>query len=407
MPIQVRHPASVDEYVSGHAVIGQYFGMPRLEGAPLEALQRRLPLERTHLAFDGKDAVGSAGAYPFQLSLPGGGVVPCAGLTMVGVSPTHRRQGVLRALMRAQLDAARGWGEPVGALWASEESIYGRFGYGVASWQAEVSLPKEGARFLRPFESIGRVRLVSEAEAFEPCARIWDRFSTGRPGVFNRTEAWWKDRVLADPPERRTPGGGPKRIVLYERDAEARGYAIYRHKPKIVGGIIAGELEVIEAIASDRTSTRELWRYLLEIDLVGTLTASHLPLDHPLLQLLASPRRLHFQLADALWVRLVDVGAALSARRYATSDRLVLEVRDPFCPWNEGRWALEDGWAQRTEDPADLSLEVDALGSAYLGGVSFRALAEAFRVEELRPGALDRADAMFHSPVQPWCPEIF
>lgn len=406
MPIHVRVPATPDEYINGHAVIGQYFAMPRLDPERLERNLRRLPMERTQLAFDGSEVVGAAGAYPFRLSVPGGSVA-CAGVTLVGVAPTHRRQGVLRAMMRAQLDAARNDGEPIAALWASEESIYGRFGYGVASWMGEVSLAREGSGFTAPFERRGRFRLVDEAEAIAPCARVWERVSTQRAGMFTRSEAWWRDRALGDPAERREPGAGPKRIVLLEQEGEVRGYAVYRHKPKIVDHVFSADLDIVEALAVDRESTRELWRYLLEMDLARTFYAHRLPLDHPLLQMVIHPRRLRFQVNDAVWIRIVDVGAALSGRHYATAGRLVFQVRDAFCPWNEGRWVLEDGHAQRTEAAADLSLNVDALGSAYLGGVAFRAMAEAFRVDELRPGALDQADAMFRTPLQPWCPEVF
>jgi len=110
---------------------------------------------------------------------------------------------------------------------------------------------------------------------------------------------------------------------------------------------------------------------------------------------------------DSLWVRLVDVGAALSGRSYSKDDRLVFEVRDAVCPWNEGRWKLEGGKASRTDAAADIALDVDALGSAYLGAVSFAQLRDGLRLEELTEGAVERADAVFGWRPLPWCPEIF
>ena len=140
---------------------------------------------------------------------------------------------------------------------------------------------------------------------------------------------------------------------------------------------------------------------------MATINAALIPPDHPLFGLLANPRHARFKRHDALWVRLVDVGAALSGRAYATEGSLVFEVHDAFCPWNEGRWKLEGGSASPTEDPADIALDVDALGSAYLGAVSFAGLQEALRIEERVPGAVARADALFGWHPDPWCPEIF
>jgi predicted acetyltransferase len=160
-------------------------------------------------------------------------------------------------------------------------------------------------------------------------------------------------------------------------------------------------------IAATPQATRELWRYLLDIDQMLTISANLMPPDHPLFLLLAEPRRTKFRVGDGVWVRLVDVGAALSGRGYAEDGRVVFEVRDTFCPWNEGRWKLEGGQAARTEDEPDLGLDVTGLGSVFLGGFTFTELSRAARVEELQPGAIARADAMFRTDIAPWCPEIF
>ena len=147
--------------------------------------------------------------------------------------------------------------------------------------------------------------------------------------------------------------------------------------------------------------------YLLAIDWKATVRAFLLPPDHTLFLLVASPRRLRYRMGDGLWVRLVDVAAALSGRKYASDAAVVFDVHDDFCSWNEGRWKLEDGTASRTDDDADIALSAQSLGSAYLGGVPFAALARAGRVEELKDGALMRADALFRWDRHPWCPEIF
>jgi predicted acetyltransferase len=195
-------------------------------------------------------------------------------------------------------------------------------------------------------------------------------------------------RSLRLPPEQEA---NPKRFVVIELDGAVVGYAIYRTHLEFEGFVSKGRTEVIEAIATTQQATAELWRFLFDIDWSATITAELLPLDHPLFLLLANPRRLHFTTGDSLWMRLVDVGAALSGRKYAADGRIVFEVRDAVCPWNEGRWALENGHAERTDDAADIALDVDVLGSAYLGAVSF----------------VERADALFQWRPLPWCPEIF
>jgi predicted acetyltransferase len=167
------------------------------------------------------------------------------------------------------------------------------------------------------------------------------------------------------------------------------------------------ELRVLEALGVTPAALRDLWGYLLAIDWIATVKAWLLPPDHPLFLLLGTPRRMRYRLGDALWVRLVDVGAALSGRRYSDDGPIVFEVVDEFCPWNDGRWKLEGGSAQRTDAEPDLRLPVQSLGSAFLGGITFAELLRAGRVEELKDGALERGDSLFRWDRHPWCPEIF
>jgi predicted acetyltransferase len=307
-------------------------------------------------------------------------------------------------MMDAQLRDIHDRGEPIAALWASEETIYGRFGYGLAAWCGEMKLPREWSAFAKPLERRGRTRLVTPEEALELFPPVWEELRKQRPGVFARPPAWWEVRALRMPPEQEA---NPKRFVVLELDGAVAGYAIYRTHLEFDGAVSTGRTEVIEAIATSPEATAELWRYLLDIDWSATITAPLLPPDHPLFLLLANPRRLFYTTGDSLWIRLVDVGAALSGRTYADGGRIVFEVRDAVCPWNEGRWLLENGEASRTEEAADIALDVDVLGSAYLGAVSFAELRNALRLEELQPGAVERADALFAWRPLPWCPEIF
>jgi len=364
-----------------------------------------LPLERMHGAWSNGTIVGGAGAFAFNLTVPGGHL-PTAGVSVVGVLPTYRRRGVLRSLMRAQLDDAHERGEPLAALWASEESIYGRFGYGVASFCGEITLAREYTAFAQPFEPEGTLRLIEPEEAQQLIPPVFERIRPEWPGMFSRSSVWWENRQIADHEERRD-GAGPKRWVAYESDGSIEGYAAYRHKPGWEAGATIAELRVLEALGTSPEALRDLWAYLLAVDWVATVKSYLLPPDHPLFLLLATPRRMRYRMGDGIWVRLVDVGAALSGRSYPHDVSIVFDVADEFCPWNEGRWKLAGGRAERSKDAADLSLPVSSLGSALLGGVSFAALRRAGRVVELKAGAIEQADAIFRWDRHPWCPEIF
>jgi predicted acetyltransferase len=404
MSFDVRTVKDLDEFTSAVFAIGQYFGMTPTE----ERMQRfldQITAERMHAAWEDGSIVGGAGAFAFDLSVPGG-YVPTAGVSVVGVYPTHRRRGVLRSLMRAQLDAAHERGEPLAALWASEETIYGRFGYGVASFCGEIDLAHEYTAFAQPFEPGGTIRFLEPDEARDALPPVYERVRAQWPGMCSRDDLWWENRVLKDPEERRE-GAGPKRWVAYERSGAIEAYAAYRHKPGFEAGSSTAELRVVEALGATPVALRDLWGYLVAIDWKASVKTFLIPPDHPLFLLLATPRRMRYRMGDGLWVRLVDVGAALSGRRYAADGSLVFEVQDEFCPWNDGRWKLEDGTAERADDDADIALSAQSLGSAYLGGVSFSSLALAGRAEELKGGALMRADGLFRWDRHPWCPEIF
>jgi predicted acetyltransferase len=404
MSFEVRAARDQAEFKAAFFGIGQYFG----GHMPDERLQRwidQVGLDRMHAAFSDGAIVGGAGAFTFDMTVPGGSV-PTGGVTVVGVYPTHRRRGVLRALMRAQLDDIHERGEPIAALWASEETIYGRFGYGLASWCGDVSLAHEYTALAVPREPAGTLRLIEPEEALDAIPAVFERIRLQWPGMFSRNRLWWEHREIDDPEERRD-GAGPKRWVVHEVDGAIDGYAVYRHKPGWDEGSTIAELRVLEALGATPEALRDLWAYALAIDWKATVKSWLVPLGHPLFLLLATPRRLRFRMGDCLWVRVVDVGAALSARQYLGDGAIVLDVVDDFCPWNEGRWRLEGGEASRTDDAADLRLPSTSLGSAYMGGVSFAELARAGRVEELVPGGIARADALFGWDRHPWCPEIF
>jgi predicted acetyltransferase len=401
--VEVR-PCTAEELSEGLVPIFHYFGRAPTEER-LGTLTPVLRPERLHAAYEDGTAVGGAGAFEFTVTVPGGRV-PAAGVTTVAVLPTHRRRGILRAMMRAQLDDVHERGEPLAYLWASEATISGRFGYGLASLIAEMEIPRNRARFAPGVGTDGSVRLVTLEEALGRFPPLYEQVAAATPGMFARTREWWEARNLADPDFRRGGGGDLVRTLL-EVDGEPAGYALYRLNPSFEYGSSTGVTAVIEAVGTSPQATAAIWRFVLDVDWMDRVRASLLPVDHPLLLLLAEPRRARFTVGDGLWLRVVDVESALAARSYASDDEVVLEVADEFCPWNEGRWLVSAGGVGRTEQDADVRLDVSALASVYLGGFTFSQLGRAGRASEATNRGLERADRLFYTDRAPWCPEIF
>jgi predicted acetyltransferase len=404
--IDVRICTTVDELRDACAPIVHYFGRDKPDEQWAERWLKNFELERMLAAFDDGTIVGGAGAFSLRMTVPGGAALPAAGTTVVGVLPTHRRRGIFRSMMRAHLDDVRDRGEPLAVLWASEETIYGRYGYGLASLSIEFEIARVYGDFRPGSEPVGQVRLVDAEAAAALMPPVYEAVQRMTPGMCERSSSWWAERLLLDLPEFRG-GGGPKLYAILEVDGRPEAYAIYRMY--VTFGRLGPETTVrtIEVVGATPEANLSIWRYLLDVDWTEKLVAQLLPIEHPFLLLLARLNLSRPTVSDGLWVRLVDVGAALSGRSYTGGGAVVLDVRDDFCSWNAGRWRLEDGAAVRTDADADLALDVSDLASVYLGGFTFRELRQARRVEELRDGAISRADAIFRSDTAPWCPEIF
>jgi predicted acetyltransferase len=355
--------------------------------------------QRSLAWFDDGRIVATTMAFTRQLTVPGA-EVPCAGVTAVAVVPTHRRRGLLTAMMRRQLDDIRDRGEAVAALWSSEGEIYGRFGYGIGTTQARLVARRPAAVLAGAAASGDPLRSGPAAKHIDEMREVHDRVRARRPGMLSRPGPWWQDRLFD--PEAHRGGAHPLRAVIADD-----GYALYAVRPEFDDDGAAGEVKVRELVAATTEAHATLWAFLLDQDLTRTIVWELAPADEPLWLMLANPRAVRRTVGDGLWVRLVDVAGALSARTYATDPDVVLEVSDAFCPWNEGRYRLSDGGCERTHAPSDLSLDVTALGAAYLGGITLRDLAAAGRVRELRSGALARASTAFRGDVAPWCPEMF
>jgi predicted acetyltransferase len=347
------------------------------------------------------------------MTVPGGAAVPTAGITWITVAPTHRRRGVLTAIMRRQLDGLHeDEREPVAALWAAESSIYGRFGYAPASWRGGWTGQTPRLALRRDVDTgSGRVRVVDADEFRAAAAGIHDAVRRFVPGNLARDDRWW-DRLLRDEPDQRHGYTARRHALHVEPDGTVTGFALYRLKSSwSATSEPEGTLRVGEVRSTTPTSYAALWQFLLSHDLVRTVDAPMASDDDPLRHLLADPRALHARPVDALWLRLVDVGRALSARRYPSPIDLVFEVRDDFCEWNTGRWHVwghpAGAFCDRTDRDPDLSLGIEDLSAAYLGGVSLASLQAAGRVREISPGAVVNASTAFGWPVTPWCPDEF
>jgi predicted acetyltransferase len=409
-PIRPITPAEFDAF---HLIDQHAF-----HGSPISAAERgrtltRFEFDRTLAAFDGSTPVGGTAAFSFRLRIPGA-AVPAAGVSWVSVLPTYRRQGILRSLMRRQLADIRDRGEALAVLWASESVLYGRYGYGRASWNHAYTIRRgEGALAAdAPSDPELRLRITEPGQVRAELAKVYEAVFETRPGFFQRNDAWW-DRYLWDPePERK--GASPLRCVLAEDDAGPRGYSLYSGR----GGwdddmfLPAGTIDVRELVAADPAASAALWGDLLSRDLTAEIHARVRPVDDPVQFQLADPRRLRAVVSDALWARITDLPAALTQRRYACPVEVVLDVGDELLTDNTGHWRLRvDESGHATCDPvdadADLALDIAELGSAYLGGTRLGALAAAGRVTQLRAGALSHLSAALSWDPAPWCPVIF
>jgi predicted acetyltransferase len=384
------------------------FGASLPTDEELTASREITEFDRTLAFFDGKEMVGTAGIFSYEMTVPGGSL-PCGGVTRVSVLSTHRRRGLLTAMMRRQLDDMHERGEPLAALYASEAPIYGRFGYGLGTYQGAVEIERSHAAFAKQVTGSGRLTMVDVPTAVRAFTRVWEQARLNQPGMLTFDERWMRNQ-LSDL-ELHREGASPHYRVLYQSGENPSGFAIYRIKMDWDASGPNGTLRLEMLVAATAEAYAALWRHVLDVDLMARVTAEMRPVDEPLRFLLADSRQPKTRIEDGIWLRLVDVAAALAGRRYTVDGRLLLRVRDALCPWNDGQYELNCGPSGAECKPnsgtPDLALDVADLAALYLGGNRLRALFEAGRVQELRPSAIARADAMFATDRAPWCPSHF
>lgn len=376
-------------------------------------LPSSLPWDRSY----GVEHAGSTGltafhaAYPLRAYPVPGAEVSCGWLTWVGVHPAHRRRGILRAMIEHHFADCLAAGEAISALTASEPSIYGRFGYGLAANVLSLTIPRGAA--LREVPGADNLDVTLEewdaAAHGDLAAGIHRRFGQlpdglGRPGWATRETPALRTSHDSDPQRLR----GPKesRRIAIVRDASGRptAYATFRRTLTWGGPGPDGTVDVREAVALDAASARRLWSVLLDLDLMSRVTIANIPADDPITRLLVDPRAARPAVSDHTWVRILDLPRALSERRYAADVDVVLEVTDAMVPANAGRWRVQAsafGHAEvtRTDGDPDLVLDVRELGAVHLGSIPLTAIAQAGQLELRTPAALGPAAVAWSWPV--------
>jgi predicted acetyltransferase len=409
MDIDIR-PITPDQGDQFSGVMAVAFGETFTE-EELADHDRWFEYDRSIGAFDGDRIVGTGGAYSMDLTLPGLTAIPVGGLTAIAVLPTHRRRGILRSMIAYHFEETEGRGELVSALGASESVIYGRFGYGLATSLADYEIDPRRGQFSRPPATRGRLRLLEPEETAKIVPPVYDRYRRAQPGELSRPQAWW-DTYARDPDWMRQGASRHYDVVYESGPGRVDGWVSYRVENRWPSGLASNVIKVRMLVGLTPEAEAALWRYILDLDLAGTVKLFDRPVDDPVRWRLADPRRLRVtDVGDHLWVRLLDLPGALAARRYAVEGTLVLEVTDPLWPRNQGRFRLEGGpdgaVCEPTRAEPDLALDVADVGAAYLGGTSLVSLARAERVAELTPGALLRAERMFATVPPPFCTTHF
>ncbi|KDN19589.1 GNAT family N-acetyltransferase [Amycolatopsis rifamycinica] len=352
-------------------------------------------------AFEGGSPIGIVSSYDTEIAVPGGRILPVAAVEGVGVRADRTRRGALSAMMAAQLADFAARGLPLAVLHASEPTIYGRFGYGSAALGKTVRVERPAARLHERVAAGGDVRLLTPEEAVKEIPGLYRRIGLHRPGMIGRPAQWWP--ISHD--QQAGPDGGHLVAVHSGPDGDD-GFVVYAtiSRRSFEAPDRGAALDVHDLHAAGPEARAALWRYLLSVDLVSEVRARHRPVDEPLALMLTDHRHAAtVAVEDDLWLRPVDVEAALAGRTYGTAGPVVLAVTDRQLPANTGHYEAGPDGARRTGAAADLALDVDTLGMLYLGQWSATTLAEAGRVEVRDEAALARADELFTTTAAPWC----
>jgi predicted acetyltransferase len=362
------------------------------------AVEGSYVLDRTFGAFDGDRQVGTAMSFPSSLTVPGGAILPTGAVTGVGVRADYRRRGALTGMMRAQLTDCAAHGEVFAVLHASEPVIYGRFGYGLATVARTVTVRSPRAEMRPDVPVAGTVRLLDKDEVVPALQAVYPAIQSTRVGLMGRSDQWWAliyqlrlktEHLLVA--AHFTPAGDVDGWVAYEPAEGER----------------ASGLRVLDFQAADQGAANDLWRYLVGVDLVDEITAYNRPSDDAIEEMLVNPAAVTSARDDELWLRILDVPAALAGRAYGVATPVVIEVVDPLLPANSGRYRVGPQGTERAEGEPALVLDVDVLAMLYLGAFRPSTLAGIGRITVADPAALPAADRLFAVDRPAWNGSMF
>jgi len=394
-----------DEVPTFRAVMAMGFGHDyKPEGD--ERFRSMMPLERTVAAYDGDDLVATLGDFPLQLTVPGGVQVDMAGTTMVTVQATHTRQGILRSMIRRHLDNAVERGEPVAGLWASEPGIYGRFGFGMSTECHYVNI--DSRHMAKPAVAEGvQLAMLPAEQIHDVVAPYWHQVATERAGFIDRGAPRWQD--IINDPEPNREGGSAARHIIARRDGQVVGYLAYRQHAKWDDFVATGGVAINALVASDVEAHISLWAYALDVDLFPNVSFWDGAIDDPLAYHVRDARAIKRSVADALYVRILNVESALTSRDYERDGQVVFTVTDDM-GYADGTFQLTvvDGQAsiESTTSQAEVTMGVRELGALYLG----RVCADLYTSTGDITGDLDAIRTigqLFATARAPWCPEMF
>jgi predicted acetyltransferase len=384
----IVRPLVEGEQRAAHAVLATALHKVVLDDEGWELVRPSFPAERKIGAFAGDEPVGIASSFASELVVPGGASVSMAAVNGVAVRADWTRRGVMSSMMAAQLPDLVARGHIVAGLHASEATIYGRFGYGVGTSVKSVRVTRSAARWRPEVPASGQVRLVDRATAAKRLAELYPR-SGGGPGTMTRPAVWWPDF-----------GRQGIHVAVHSDAGGGDGYVAYSIRESTQGT----QLDVGELRAATDEARASLWRFVLGVDLVADVYAKIRPVDEPVGEFLLDPRACRTtSVGDDLWLRLLDVEAALTARSYRAADPVVVEVVDVSLPANSGKYLIGPLGAERTNSDAQVRLDVDALAMLYLGDCRATTLVRTGRAEAVDQAAPARLDELFRTEERPWC----
>jgi predicted acetyltransferase len=366
-------------------------------------MARAYVADRTFGAFDGDRQIGAAASFPASLTVPGGTILPMAAVTYVGVRTDYRRRGALSGMMRVQLADLAARGDVFAGLHASEPVIYERFGYGISTVARTVKVYNKRATMRQDVPVAGTVRLLDKDEIVPTLQAAYPTIQTARAGLMGRSAQWWALSY-----ERRLTTDYLLVAGHFDTAGTLDGWVAYRPEEDTSDDPRAGSgLRVLDFQSASQGVANDLWRYLIGVDLIDDTVVYFRPVDDPIEALLVNPHAVRSEADDELWLRIVDVPAALAARAYGVAAPVVIEVVDPLLPNNSGRYRIGQHATERTSEPAALTMNVETLAMLYLGTWRATTFAEIGRIMVADPAALVTADRLFAVDQPAWNGTLF